>query len=619
MLDPLYLRYEEELAFIRHQVRDFALRYPSAASRLLLENDSSADPHIERLIESFALLAARVRTKTDDEIPKMVEGFVERLYPHFVRPLPTMCILGFEVDPKRARIPAGLTINSGTMLASPAPDQDRILFKTGKTSQIWPIRTIAAEYHTSPVPQRWAVQSSFQAAIHIRIELYGGLRWSDLQGISSLNFYLRGSREPVEILLDTILNHSTTCHWIVPESGSEHPSPIRMEKPIKLVGLEPDEALIPGFQLDLQPYRLLTEYMNFADKFHFIDVPFPEKSELSRADRTLDLFIGLKNSQELLEKTVTTETFVLGCIPAINLFEQTAEPIPTVASKYEYLVVPDVAHSDSREVYEVQSVTRASLQEGRSEELQPFFTAVWEQPGEHPEGFWQSVRTFPRSESRSLSDTLVRIVTPGLEPKSPDGSTLVIRTTCSNGDLPLQLAQVKGGLSFSLLSGSEPLSRIVTVSRPTPSIRPPSIRQLYGRLLSQVNLNWLSWTDSPEGAEAFRNILKLYLPSDPAVNREVRLLNESRINAIEKLETRSTMFRFSEQGQSTWIRGLELNLYIRTEDFVQGGLIPWGSVIERFLGMHLSLNSSFQMKLLDFRGQSLIHQWPIRTGEIPCL
>ena len=79
------------------------------------------------------------------------------------------------------------------------------------------------------------------------------------------------------------------------------------------------------------------------------------------------------------------------------------------------------------------------------------------------------------------------------------------------------------------------------------------------------------------------------------------------------------MLRYSQDGHSTWIRGLDLNLYMRTEEFVQGGLIPWASVLERFLALHLSLNCSFQMRLFDFRGQSLIYQWPIRTGEIPCL
>ena len=131
MLDPIYLRYEEELAFIRHEVRQFAERYPSAASRLLLENESSADPHVERLIESFALLTARIRTKIDDEFPELVESLIERLYPHFTRPMPTMCVIGFEIDPKRARIPGGLKIGRNSILSTPAPKGDRVLFQTG--------------------------------------------------------------------------------------------------------------------------------------------------------------------------------------------------------------------------------------------------------------------------------------------------------------------------------------------------------------------------------------------------------------------------------------------------------------------------------------------------------
>ena len=61
MRDELLGYYERELTYIRRLASEFAGRHPSAAGALLLEADKCEDPHVERLIESFALLTSRMR------------------------------------------------------------------------------------------------------------------------------------------------------------------------------------------------------------------------------------------------------------------------------------------------------------------------------------------------------------------------------------------------------------------------------------------------------------------------------------------------------------------------------------------------------------------------------
>ena len=76
MSEALYPYYERELIFIRQLSQEFAQRYPAAAGRLMLEPERSADPHVERLIESFALLAGRIHHKLDDEFPELTQGML---------------------------------------------------------------------------------------------------------------------------------------------------------------------------------------------------------------------------------------------------------------------------------------------------------------------------------------------------------------------------------------------------------------------------------------------------------------------------------------------------------------------------------------------------------------
>src|SRR5271167_3532043 len=107
MSEALYPYYERELVFIRQLAQEFARQYPAAAGRLLLEPGRSVDPHVERLIEAFALLAARVQYKLDDEFPELTDALLGVLYPHYLAPVPSVAIVQFVPDPAQAALKKG--------------------------------------------------------------------------------------------------------------------------------------------------------------------------------------------------------------------------------------------------------------------------------------------------------------------------------------------------------------------------------------------------------------------------------------------------------------------------------------------------------------------------------
>src|SRR5262249_57484760 len=116
MADTLFPYYERELIFIRQFAQDFAKQYPAAAGRLLLEQNQSTDPHIERLIEAFALLTGRVHHKLDDEFPELTDSLLNVLYPHYLAPLPSFAVVQFVPDAARAPLKDGFVIPRGSRL-----------------------------------------------------------------------------------------------------------------------------------------------------------------------------------------------------------------------------------------------------------------------------------------------------------------------------------------------------------------------------------------------------------------------------------------------------------------------------------------------------------------------
>ena len=120
MLKELLPYYERELTYLRELSGEFAQRYPKIARRLLLDGDQSEDPHVERIIQGFAFLTARIHRKLDDEFPEITEAFLQVLYPHYTRPFPSCTILQMELDSGTPESTGKITVPRHHPAISPA-------------------------------------------------------------------------------------------------------------------------------------------------------------------------------------------------------------------------------------------------------------------------------------------------------------------------------------------------------------------------------------------------------------------------------------------------------------------------------------------------------------------
>src|ERR1700722_16537541 len=141
--DALLPHYLHELDYLHTAGQEFGRRYPRVAEALGLSNDGSTDPHVERLIESFAFLTARLQRTYDAEFPEIPTGLLGVLYPQLVAPIPSMSVANFIIDPTQSRAVAGITVPSGTKLFTTASghgsDELTCRFRTGHPVTLWPI------------------------------------------------------------------------------------------------------------------------------------------------------------------------------------------------------------------------------------------------------------------------------------------------------------------------------------------------------------------------------------------------------------------------------------------------------------------------------------------------
>ena len=147
MSDRLLYHYEKELAFIKQSASEFAKQHPSAAENLQLGSDSVDDPLVARLLSGFAFLNARIQQKLSDDFPELTDAMLETLYPHYLRPIPSMAITQFS---PLEDLDAPVTIPAGTELVTDSTQNEECRFTTKYPVELLPIRLDSAQLMPKP-------------------------------------------------------------------------------------------------------------------------------------------------------------------------------------------------------------------------------------------------------------------------------------------------------------------------------------------------------------------------------------------------------------------------------------------------------------------------------------
>lgn len=611
MSDQLYGYYERELNFIRQLGQEFARQYPGAAGRLLLEPNRSLDPHVERLIEAFALLTGRVSQKLDDEFPELTASMLGVLYPHYLAPIPSMAVVQFELDYDRAPLPEGFVIGRGSRLHSPPVNDVSCRFRTAYPVHLWPVQLTAARYLAPPFPADLGAPPGTAAALRLRLVCRSGLSFPEL-ALERLRFFLAGDGQTTATLYESIFNNTAAVSMRSPEGGETvwlDPGDCIGE-----VGFGADEGLLPTPPTSFPGYRLLTEFFAFPSKFLFFDLGGFGRARGAGFGRVMEAALFLNRATPGLEQAVNVETFRQGCTPVVNLFEQTAEPIALTQSRHEYRIVPDVAIPHGAEVYSVDQVLGTDPSSRVSSEYHPFYAFHHGSSRAERRAFWYASRRPSHREGDRGTEVDLSLVDLDFDPRLPAESTLVVRTTCTNRDLPARLQHLGDRLTFGL-EAAAPVSAVRCLRMPTAPLRLPARRGAHWRLVSHLCLNHLSITDPVEGRRVLQEILGLYDFTDADSGEAASAATRQTIDGITSVESRRAVGWLDAPEGGGFCRGVEVTVEFDEKRYVGTGLYLFASVLERFLGLYVSLNSFSQLVARTRTNQGVLKRWPPRAGE----
>lgn len=596
--DNLLDYYQRELTYLRKMGLAYAERYPKIARRLELGPDHSADPNVERLIESFAFLTARIQRNFEADFPEVTSGLLGLLYPQFLAPIPSMAIARFDVDPTQVKLTSGYDVPVGTPMFAGTAGGNVCRFRTCYPVTLWPI-TIEQAGFVSPDRYDFLDTARVAAVLHLKLRAHG-TPFHALE-LKRLRFHIEANSLVANGLYAMLFANLSGVALL--GSGGNRPTRLGADALVP-VGFGDDEAVLP-YPAHAQPaYRLVQEYFHFADKFLFFDVSGLDRVE---AEDTLDiLFLFDRAPRERL--AVDAATFALGATPIANLFARTSEPIRLTHEQTEYRLVADLRRERSTEIHTVLSVSASSDPRDPARLLTPFFAFDHGLTERQGECYWLARRRPAAHADMAGTDVWLSFLDLDVDLARPAAQTVFAHTLCTNRNLA---EQVPAGLTLDLELAA-PVTRAVCVTKPTAQSNPPLGGSTLWRLVSHLSLNHLSLSGGPHSLSALCEILRLHaIPGDSA--------GEQQIMGLRRLDCRRVVRLMPGDVRRGFVCGTEVTLEIDERNFVGGNPFLLAAVLDRFFGLYASINSFTQLNVVATQPTGLRKSWPPLSGNGPLL
>jgi type VI secretion system protein ImpG len=249
---------------------------------------------------------------------------------------------------------------------------------------------------------------------------------------------------------------------------------------------------------------------------------------------------------------------------------------------------------------------RETQPDGSFRPWRPFYRLSEADPEQGvPGGFYFTPR---RAAAPGVAGTEVFIAPhdPDFDTDDPPDAVLSVDALCLNRDLPTDLPFGGGRPQLRLVEGAAAVAAINAVTPPTTTLRPPLRERGFWRLVSHLALGHLSVTGGSDGAEALKEVLRLY---------DLRETAESRM-AIEALAGISaTPGAARAPGRAgSFCRGLDVTLEFDARAWQAGGLYLLAAVLERFLALHGTVNSFTRTRAVLRGRPGIAAAWPARSG-----
>lgn len=599
MNEQLLEYFQRELEFLAEAGPEFARRHPEIAPFLDAEQMPTADPPMERMVQAFALMNARIHLHMDRDLSELTDALYSVVFPFGQRPIPSCAVVRLS-RPAGASLPdtGGATqVPRGAALESDAVDGLACRFRTCYPVSLLPIELAGARL------ERLATGAAPDFAPRARSVLRLTFHATDGADIAfpetpRLRVFIQAPRQTSFPLYELLVRESVGLA-VRGEDGRIRPLP--GPGLIQGAGFDPGEALLPWPAGSPPGHRLLLEIFAFPEKFLFVDID--GLSGHAGLGRTADVLIYVGRAPRELEGHVSSDTFLLGCTPVVNLFPLRAEPIAHNHEQTACIVRPDVRFGSGVETYSIDRVT--AISPDRSVELPALYEPDRRDRSRTRRAVW-TANPRPRRAEDSTTEFRLSVADPLGELLDPDHWTLDVETTCLNGDLPALLPFHGRGPRLHLRGGTHAVVECIVA--PTRRRAPIAFREGRRKLVSLLALQSLPLVCENPDRSRLRDVLRL---CDPTDSRETQAF----VEGVVRAGARQVLEEISVGAARCTCQGVEVVIELDESRFPGGSAYLFAAVLERFLSVSSSINCFSRVVVRSNETKQILYRFPARVAE----
>lgn len=535
---------------------EFSREYPALAPMLAA---TGTDPDVERILEGTAYLSSFVKQRLDDEFPEIVQGLLQHIFPHYLRPIPAATLVKFNSTSAGVQLRRGIELNSATV------DGVACRFTTTTSRTLYPFTIDAVAINRHP-----------NGLATMTLTVNSAAPLADLD-MDVLPIYITGAYadavEAHRFVLDRVEQVSI-------QTGTRGTPFVLPQGSLAVGGFEDDEALLPWPSASFRGYRLIQEYFTLPQKFLFWRLQGLDKWRNRGAGTTFTINIVMKNVPERTPE-YSRDTFLLNVVPAVNIFPHSSEPIRIDHHRREYTVIPQDYSAEQCMVYSIRRVASRNPADNSIRTYLPLERTLVGRPTVPVYSVYRR-----RSESGQTTATTLAVSWPGFQ--IPRGEVMSIDLLCTNADIPSHLRV--GDVKVATDSSPKNVS-FANIMPPTAMVHPPLGHGTLWRLLSHFHANLVSLANP----DALKKLLGLYVFQNSRDRQHVQA-NIRRVEAVRKCAS-SPLNRLMK---GVPVRGQRIELGLNRSGFAAyGDMRIFGDVLEHFFSEYASMNCFTQTDVED--------------------
>ena len=578
--------FQDELVYLRELGREFAAAYPALAPMLA---DRGGDPDVERLLEGVAFLTGRIRQKLDDEMPEVIHGIASLLFPHLLRPLPATTIL--EITPIPGVLRECLLVPAGAEFASVDVDGTSCRFRSAWQCELapWSIDDVRLELLPRGKEQ-----------LRIAFHSMGALPIAQFAP-EKTRLYLGGDLRSQLNLLMWVHEHLEDVVLISTGQGAR-PREISLGKTaVKFAGMEEEEALIPFGRASFPGFRLLEEYYVLPQKFAFIDVVGMRLAERLPKEAT-SFVLALRFDTPFKDApSAMSDAVKLHCVPIVNIFETSAEPIRLNIARERFLVRPAGLPPGHAEVYAISRVKALRNGSAERQEIASFYDFSHADQSPDANRTFYTTHLEPSVVADGV-DLLLSFGTPVDAGRPPEADVVSVDMLATNG----KLANALRAGEIRIPTPTSPVATFKNLFAVTQHVSPPIGRELQWRVVAHSAMGLRSLADR----DVLRAALDIY-NLHALVDRQAARANELRVAAVK--DVRVTPSERLVRG--SLVRGVAIDVDLDEGGFAgDGDLYLFSAVLDRMFASYVSLNS-FSKTTVTGTNSKIRFAWPPQAGN----